>query len=292
MKKFWIVISVIVMMTGLSFADEAVLFDATAKADVLGTGYDWIENAKAVPLSGWYIVGVNPSDNRNNGVLSNPKLTEKYGLAIRADNVPDTDSNYGIEFITPYFNRDDSGEPISGTGLISNAAAIKSMEIVLTLNRGYDEVRVVWMQGGKEHSRLFKTSHATSTPESMVEFTAHIDFTEYVDDVRNRPLKQYPVAGIGATDIQLKRIQVTTHRAPGNWYPSSVSIMGIKSIKVIYDKAVTPEAYERGKEADGLFDVKTSQVLEDKTRRKIEVDIRQTEYNKSLMATEGTEDAK
>ena len=130
---------------------------------------------------------------------------------------------------------------------------------------------------------------ATSTIESMIEFTAHIDFAEYVNDVRNRSTAQIPVAGLKMTDIRLTRIEVITHQSPGDWLYSPTSIVGIKKISMVYDKAVTDEAYERGTEADDVFGINPNKELEEKTKRKIEIYLRQSEYNKSLMATEGTD---
>lgn len=275
MKKFLAILVALVVAVCTVWADEAILFDYTVKADVLETGYDWVENAKAVGISGRYEPGKN---------LMNPIVSEKYGLAIRTDDAPNADSNYAIEFITPVFN-----EANSGAGYIKNAAAVKSMDIVLTLNRGYDEVTIVWEQNGRLHERKFKTSDATTTVQSMVEFTAHIDFSEYVDDVRNRSTAQVPVAGLRRTDVALKQIKVTTHRAPRDWMYSPTSIVGVKKISMIYDKAVTDEAYQLGVEADNEFNINATQDLENSTKRKIEIDLRQTEYNKSLMATESTQ---
>lgn len=276
MKKLFSLLIVAIMAIGMVFADEAVLFDSAAKADVLGTGYDWVAGARAIGVSGVYEPGRN---------LENPILTEKYGLCIRTDVAPQyTDSRYGIQFIEPSFN-----EPNSGTGYIKNAAAVKSMDITLTLNRGYDEIEIFWLQNGVEHKRKFKASDATTTIESMIEFTAHIDFAEYVDDVRNRSTAQIPVAGLKMTDIRLTKIEVITHTAPGNWMYSPTSIVGIKKISMIYDKAVTDEAYERGREADEVFGINANAELENRTRRDIESYLRQTDYNQSLMATEGTQ---
>ena len=274
MKKLFSLLIVTLLTFGVVFADEAVLFDYTVKADVLGTGYDWVGNARAKGISGTYIPGKN---------LQNPIVSDVYGLCIRTDSAPQyQDSRYAITFMEPSFN-----EANAGAGYIKNAAAVKSMEIVLTLNRGYDEVEIFWEQNGKEYKRKFTANDSTTTIESMVEFTAKIDFSEYVDDVRNRSTAQIPVAGLKMTDIKLKRIEVITHPAPGSWMYSPTSLVGIKKISMIYDKAVTDEAYERGVEADEIFGVKSTKILEDKTRRNIEIDIRQTEYNKSLMATEG-----
>lgn len=279
MKKLITLFCVIkLIFSSFVFADEAVLFDYSTKADVLNTGYDWIENSRAEGISGIYEPGRN---------LFNPVLSEKYGLCIRTDFAPKySDSRYAIEFIEPSFN-----EANNGAGYITNAAAIKSADITMTLNRGYDEVEIFWLQNGKINKRKFKASDATSTVESMVEFTAHIDFTEYIKDPRNRSTAQIPVAGLKMTDIRLLRIEVITHQAPSNWLYSPTSIVGIKKISMVYDKAVTPEAYERGAEADTLFGIDANKSLEDKTRRNIEVYLRQDAYNKSLMATEGTEEA-
>ena len=278
MKKFFSLLAITIMTIGMTFADEAVLFDYSTKANVLNTGYDWIENSRAVGISGAYEPGRN---------LFNPVLSEKYGLCIRTDSAPKySDSRYAIAFVEPSFN-----EANNGAGYITNAAAIKSADITMTLNRGYDEVEIFWLQNGKINKRKFKASDATSTVESMVEFTAHIDFTEYIKDPRNRSTAQIPVAGLKMTDIRLLRIEVITHQAPSNWLYSPTSIVGIKKISMIYDKAVTPEAYERGTEADTLFGIDANKSLEDKTRRNIEIYLRQDAYNKSLMAAERTEEA-
>ena len=279
MKKLITLFCVIkLIFSSFVFADEAVLFDYSTKADVLNTGYDWIENSRAKGISGIYEPGRN---------LFNPVLSEKYGLCIRTDFAPKySDSRYAIEFVEPSFN-----EANNGAGYITNAAAIKSADITMTLNRGYDEVEIFWLQNGKINKRKFKASDATSTVESMVEFTAHIDFTEYIKDPRNRSTAQIPVAGLKMTDIRLLRIEVITHQAPSNWLYSPTSIVGIKKISMIYDKAVTPEAYERGAEADSLFGINANKNLEDKTRKNIEIYLRQDAYNKSLMATERTEEA-
>ena len=278
MKKFFSLLAITIMTIGMTFADEAVLFDYSTKADVLNTGYDWIENSRAKGISGIYEPGRN---------LFNPILSEKYGLCIRTDFAPKySDSRYAIEFVEPSFN-----EANNGAGYITNAAAIKSMDITMTLNRGYDEVEIFWLQNGKVNKRKFKAADATSTIESIVEFTAHIDFSEYVKDPKNRSTAQIPVAGLKMTDIRLLRIEVVTHQAPGDWLYSPTSIVGIKKISMVYDKAVTPEAYERGAEADAIFGVNANKDLEDKTRRNIEVYLRQDAYNKSLMATERTEEA-
>lgn len=128
-----------------------------------------------------------------------------------------------------------------------------------------------------------------STKYKMIQFAAHIDFSEYVKDPKNRSTAQIPVAGLKMTDIRLLRIEVVTHQAPGDWMYSPTSIVGIKKISMIYDKAVTPEAYERGKEADEVFGIDANETLKNTTKRQIEIYLRQDAYNKSLMATEGNE---
>ena len=273
MKKF-LLLCVTLFVTVSLFADEAVLFDFSKKQDVLDTGYDWVENAQTIGLSGCYVPGVN---------ISNPIVSEKYGLSVRTDVVPQWQpSNFAIGFVNPMFN-----EPNTGAGFITNAAAIREMEIVMTLNRGYDEVTVVWEQNGTEHKKKFKVSDATSNVESMVEFTAHVNFDDYVTDVRNRDTKQWPVAGLNKTSINLKRIQITTHAPSNNWQYSPVAIVGVKTIKVIYDKAVTEEAFARSQEADEVFGVTSTKPMEVKVKRQLEAKIQNDAYMQSLMATEG-----
>lgn len=272
MKKIISIFIAIIFAAGMVFADESVLFDYTVQADVLDTGYDWVSNAKAVGVSGRYIPGKN---------LTNPIVNEKYGLCIRTDDAPNEDSNYAIAFLTPEFN-----EPNIGAGYIRNAAAVKSMDITIILNRGEDEVTIYWMQNGKENHRKFIPSRdADVTVESMTEFNCHIDFGEYVDDVRNRDNRQIPAAGPKMSNIYLTKIQVTTHKQT-NWVYYPTSILGIKKISMVYDKAVTDEAYERGVEADEIFNIDTSEDLKNKTLKKVQADLRMTEQNKALMAKE------
>lgn len=278
MKKLFSVVALLIFGAAFLVADEAVLFDYSVKADVLETGYDWIENSKAVGISGYYVPGKN---------LSEPVVSEKYGLCIRTDEAPNCDSNYAIEFVKPNFN-----EPSTGAGYIQNAAAIKAMEITLTLNRGYDEVSVEWLQNGKLCSRKFKASDCESAVESMIEFTVKLDFSEYVSDVKNRSNAQVPVAGLRLTDIALKRIKVTTHAAPGTWAYSPTSIVGVKKVSVIYDKAVTDEAYQRGLEADETFGIKFDEESKLKLKKDLENEARQRSYNQALMATESFDETK
>ena len=84
---------------------------------------------------------------------------------------------------------------------------------------------------------------------------------------------------------------VTTNRAPATWEYSPTSIVGIKKISAVYDKAVTDEAVELGKEADEVFGIQANAALEKKTRNEIEQVLRMTDYNKQLMATEGKSDS-
>lgn len=267
MKKYFISFFSLFIVFGV-FAQEQILFDYSAKADVLNTGYDWVENAKTIAYSGMYIPGKN---------ISNPIISEKYGLAVRTDIAPREDSNFAIRFITPLFNE---GE---GVGIIKNAGPIKSMDIVLTLNRGYDEVSVVWEQNGKEHSKKFTSKNTTEPISSMYEFTAHIDFSDYIEDVRNRSTKNIPIAGLNTTSILLKELKVTTHAPSSDWAYSPTCIVGIKRISVVCDKAVDDNVFERGREADEEFSIHSTSNLENKVRTEIESEIQRNNYSAGLM---------
>lgn len=269
MKKFLIILFLISGTT--LFAQEKVLFDYTAKANVLDTGYDWVENAKTIVYSGMYIPGKN---------ISNPVLSDEYGLAIRTDIAPRGDSNFAIRFITPIFNT------VEGTGIITNAGAVKSMDIVLTLNRGYDEVSVIWEQAGKEYTKKFSVRDTTETVTSMYEFTAHIDFENYIEDVRNRNTKKIPIAGLDKTSILLKEIKITTHAPSSDWEYSPTCIVGIKRITVVCDKAIDDATFEKGKEADNIFNVKRNTELQEKLKADLTSDIQRNQYTSGLMVKE------
>ena len=45
MRKFISILAALAFSVMTLCADEAILFDYTVKADVLETGYDWVENA-------------------------------------------------------------------------------------------------------------------------------------------------------------------------------------------------------------------------------------------------------
>lgn len=265
-----IIFSILFSFCAILFAQEQVLFDYSAKANVLDTGYDWVENAKTIAYSGIYIPGKN---------ISNPILSNTYGLAVRTDIAPFGDSNFAIRFTTPIFNTTE------GAGIIKNAGSIKSMDIVLTLNRGYDEVTVVWDQAGKEYTRKFSTKNAKENVTSMYEFTAHIDFDNYIEDVRNRSTKNIPVAGLDATSILLKEIKVTTHAPSSNWMYSPTCIVGIKKITVNCDKAIDDTTFEKGKEADEIFNVKHNTVLQEKLKADIVSEIERNNYTANLMTS-------
>lgn len=250
---------------------EHVLFDSTAKADVLETGYDWIENAQTKAYSGCYIPGAN---------ISNPKVTDEYGLAVRTDKAPYGDSTFAITFVAPNFNDGD------GVGVVKNAGAVKSMDITMVLNRGYDDVTVVWTQGGVEHSKKFSMKNAGEVVSSMQEFTAHIDFADYVSDVRNRNTKQTPIAGLNMTSIFLKEIKVTTHAPLSDWNWSPTCIVGVKKISLVCDKAVSEDAYAQKEQADSVFSIDSDKALRDKTKAQIQSKINRDAYTSSLMATE------
>ena len=118
MKRFLAIFTSLVIAVCAVCADEATLFDSSVKADVLETGYDWVSNAEVVGVSGIYQPGRN---------LYNPIVSEKYGLCVRADNVPtDKPSRYAIKFVDATFN-----EPNVGAGIIKNVGSIKSMDITL-----------------------------------------------------------------------------------------------------------------------------------------------------------------
>lgn len=269
MKKIFSFVAIFATMLALS-AQSQVLFDYTAKEDVLETGYDWVENAETVAYSGNYIPGKN---------LSNPIIDDNYGLAVRAFNVPsDRATNFAIRFINPQFN--------SSAGVIKNAGNIKSMDVTLILNRGYDEVSVVWVQNGVEHSQKLTEKNANGTVQSMTEFTAHIDFESYISDVRNRNIKQIPVAGTNTTDIYLKEFRVTTNISSAAWSYSPVCIVGIKKVEIVADKSVTDEAYELGRQSDEIFNVKDDEAKKNKLKNEIEVKKLAIEREKNLMAAE------
>lgn len=274
MKRFLIIL--FLFSNIFLFAQEKILFDYTAKVDVLDTGYDWVENAKTIAYSGIYIPGKN---------ISNPVLSDEYGIAVRTDIAPRGDSNFAIRFITPIFNT------VDGTGIITNAGAVKSMDIVLTLNRGYDEVSVVWEQAGKEYTRKFSAKNTTETVTSMYEFTAHIDFENYIEDVRNRNTKKIPIAGLDKTSILLKEIKVTTHAPSNDWEYSPTCIVGIKKITVVCDKAIDDATFEKGKEADNIFNVKRNTELQEKLKADLTSDIQRNQYASSLMLQEKEEQA-
>ncbi len=258
-----------------SFTEESVLFDYSVKQDVLETGYDWVSNAKAVSLSGYYTLGKN---------LKYPITSEKYGLCVYVNSVPNADSRYAIEFCNARFNTENIG-----SGIIKNVADIKSMEMVLTLNRGYDEVEVVWEHSGREYRRRFNSKNTSTVMNSMVEFIVKIDFDTYISDTRIKDIKQTSIVDPSNKDIVLKRIEVITHQSPHNWVYSPISIVGIKNIKITYDKAFSDEVYLKQQEVQNTFGISPLNNLKKKLKQDIEVELKQRSYLESLKAKDPTE---
>ena len=116
------------LTTMLLCAQEQVLFNSAAKADV--DGYDYISNFEIDSKSGYF--------NKSQLMILEPN---ERGLRFIATKVPkDISTSYDILTAYPSF----LNENVEGAGVILNAGAIKSIKVTATTNRPYDEIILLY----------------------------------------------------------------------------------------------------------------------------------------------------
>ena len=80
-----------------------------------------------------------------------------------------------------------------GAGYISNAAAIKSIKVVFTTNRPYDNISVLYSTSVNGPTKEIKMPQDFNSIKSMVEAELFFENPLYEPDVKKREVKELPV---------------------------------------------------------------------------------------------------
>ena len=258
------------------FAQEQVLFDATAKADL--DGYDYVSNFEIVSESGYF----------TKDELKILQPTEK-GLRFMATGVPKSVStHYTILTSYPSF-LNESG---SGAGVIYNAGAIKQIKITATTNRPYDEIILLYSTSPSGVIHEIKMPQDFNAIRSMEEFTLVYDNPLYQEDVAKRDVSAAPVLGADADGIYLRGFRIKTNAPSGYSSYSEYSVFYLKSVSVICDKAFTDEQLEAMKALKEEFGIDENKAIREKTKSNIAERNRVRNNEKALMVAEDTSSAK
>ena len=257
MKRFLLFLRVM-LTTMLLCAQEQVLFNSAAKADV--DGYDYVSNFEIDSKSSYF----------NKSELTILEPNEK-GLRFIATKVPkDISTSYDILTAYPSF----LNENVEGAGVIQNAGAIKSIKVTATTNRPYDEIIL-----------LYSTS-PMGLIKSMEEFTLTFENPLYEKDYKKREVVTSPVLGTDADGLYLRGFRIKTNAPSGYSTYSEYSIFYLKSVVVVCDKAFTDEQLEAAKTLKEEFGIKETENVEKRVKADIAERNRIREVEKTLMASE------
>lgn len=276
MKKLFTFVAVLFATTMLLSAQEQVLFDSSAKADL--DGYDYISNFEITSESGYFT--------KKNLQILTP--TEK-GIRFLATNVPkDVSTHYSILTAYPSF-LNESG---SGAGVIYNAAAIKQIKVTATTNRPYDEIILLYSTSPNGIIHEIKMPQDFNAVKSMEEFTLTYNNPLYEGDVKKREVTAAPVLGADADGIYLRGFRIKTNAPSGFSRYSEYSVFYLKKVTVVCDKAFTDEQIEAMNILKDEFGINENEDIIRKAKLDIAERNRVRDNEQSLMATEDASDAK
>ena len=273
MKKL---ISLVLMVCSLTFlmAEEKKLFDSSISADL--DGFDYVKNFEIVSDSGHFskkdLIILEPNEN---------------GLRFAAVNPPMYQScNYKILVSYPsYFN-----DSIEGAGMIYNAGSIKSIKIVCATNRPYDEIFLMYSTSPYGKIEYVKFPQNFDSVKSFEENTFIFENPLYEADIKKRDIINRPVVGSDADGIYLRGFKIQTNAATGYNEYSPYSILYLKEVSLIYDKAFDDDKIELSKQIQEEFKLLGSKEnAKKKAKEKIEQRERVRTGMELLMAKEGNE---
>lgn len=268
MKKH-LTIGILAMLLLISslFAEEAILFSSSAKADL--DGYDYVSNFEITSNSGYFT--------KDNLKILAPN---DKGLRFFANNVPkDTSTSYLILVAYPSF-LNESG---IGAGNIYNASSIKSIKVTATTNRPYDEIILLYSTSPTGEVKEIKMPQNFNRIRSMEEFTLFYENPLYEADVSKRELETKPVLGADADGIYLRGFRIKTNAPTGFSAYSEYSVIYLKEVAIVYDKAFTDEQLEASRILKEEFGIDENKAITEKAKSEVAEKNRIRELNKSLM---------
>ena len=250
-------------------AQEQVLFDSAAKADV--DGYDYVSNFEIDSTSGYF--------NKSQLTILEPS---ERGLRFCATKVPkDISTSYDVLTAYPSFLND-----AEGTGVIQNAGAIKSIKVTATTNRPYDEIILLYSTSPMGPVKSIKMPQDFNAIKSMEEFTLTYENPLYEKDYKKREVVTSPVLGADADGLYLRGFRIKTNAPSGYSTYSEYSVFYLKSVVVVCDKAFTDEQLEAAKTLKEEFGIKETGNVEKKVKADIAERNRIRENEKALMAAD------
>lgn len=275
LKKLFILLLAVMFSFSL-FAEETVLIKSDVDASL--EEYDFTSNFEITSDSGWFT--------KDKLVILKPN---EKGFRFMAKDVPQyQSSNYKIVPAYPAF----LNEPNVGAGYISNAGAIKSIKVVFTTNRPYDNISVLYSTSVNGPIKEIKMPQDFNAIKSMVETELLFDNPLYEPDVNKRELKEYPVLNSSEDGIYFRGIKVTTNMPSGAFAYSEYSVIYLKEVSVIYDKLFTDEQLEQKAALKEEFGIDENANLKKKAISKVEEKNRIRENQASLMHQDSENDAK
>lgn len=273
MKKFLSILCALILIVGSVFAEEKVLFDATAKAAL--DGYDYISNFEMTSDSGYF-------------KADQFKILEpnEKGIRFLALNVPaDISTNYKVLVGYPSFLNEDG----AGTGYIYNVKYIKSIKIEATTNRPYDEIYLLYSTSPTGPVKKVLMPQDFSTVKSMEDYELIFENPNYIADPNKRDVKASPVLGSDADGLYLIGFQIKTNAPNGYNAYSPYSVFYLRKVTVVYDKMFTDEQVENNKILKEEFGISPNTEAEKKAKAKVAERNRLRETEKSLMDSSETD---
>ena len=270
MKRFLSFLCVMFATMMLICAQEQVLFNSAAKAEV--DGYDYVSNFEIDSRSGYF--------NKSQLMILEPN---EKGLRFIATKVPkDVSTSYDILTAYPSF----LNESVEGAGVILNAGAIKSIKVTATTNRPYDEIILLYSTSPMGPIKSIKMPQDFNKIKSMEEFTLTYENPLYEKDYKKREVVTSPVLGADADGLYLRGFRIKTNAPSGYNTYSEYSVFYLKSVVVVCDKAFTDEQLEAAKTLKEEFGIKETENVEKRVKADIAERNRIREVEKTLMASE------
>lgn len=257
----------IILISFPLFAKEDILIKSDVAADL--EGYDFVSNFEITSDSGRF----------KNSDLKILPPNEK-GFRFLAKNVPEfSTSNYKIIPAYPVF----LNEPNIGAGYIVNVSSVKSIKVIFTTNRPYDNISVLYSTSVNGPIKKIRMPQDFNSIKSMEENELIFENPLYEPDIKKREVKTVPVLGGDIEGFYFQGIEITTNPACGFAEYSEYSLIFLKEVSIIYDELFTAEQLEQKailKEDFGIDELAEEKI---KAINKVKEKIRLRENEASLM---------
>lgn len=263
------ILGILIILINLAplFAKEDILIKSDAVADL--EGYDFVSNFEITSDSGRF----------KNSDLKILEPNEK-GFRFLAKNVPEfSTSNYKIIPAYPVF----LNEPNIGAGYIVNVSSVKSIKVIFTTNRPYDNISVLYSTSVNGPIKKIRMPQDFNSIKSMEENELIFENPLYEPDVKKREIKTVPILGGDIEGFYFQGIEITTNPPYGFAKYSEYSLIFLKEVSIIYDELFTAERLEQKailKEDFGIDELAEEKI---KAINKVKEKIRLRENEASLM---------